>query len=185
MSRLKKYFLTLLLFYSVTKSQTITSTTAGGLWTATATWVGGAVPSAGSDVVINGPVIVYTGNSCNNLSINSGGTLYNGVGYAWPEQVITVNGNIVNNGVIRNENRNGLAIKVKGNVTNNGTWTFNRIELIGTNQTLTLASGKKFENYFLVDATVKSKLIAGSDLTFSSSVNLSESTLDMNNHNIF
>ena len=33
-------------------SQTITSTTTGGLWSDPLTWVGGAVPGAGNDVVI-------------------------------------------------------------------------------------------------------------------------------------
>jgi hypothetical protein len=42
------------------------------------------IPTTASNVVINGPVIFSTGNgyACNNLTVNSSGTLYNGVGYA-------------------------------------------------------------------------------------------------------
>lgn len=164
--------------------QTITSTTAGGKWENTSTWIGGVIPSSGSNVVVNGPVVFSTGSgySCNSLTINSGGTLYNGVGYAWPDQVLIVNGSIVNNGTIRNDGSNGLVIKAKGNITNNGTWTFRRIELNGTGtQTISSTNKSKFGNNILVDATAKPALVAGSELIFSTTVDLGKSTLDAKN----
>lgn len=168
-------------------SQTITSTTAGGRWELGSTWVGGVIPAFSSNVVINGPVIFSTGSgySCNNLTVNSSGTLYNGVGYAWPDQVLTINGSLTNNGTIRNEGGNGLVIKVKGNITNSGKWTFRRTELIGTGtQTISSTNNSKFENHFLVDATSKPSLAAGSDLIFTTTVDLSKSTLDAKNFSI-
>ena len=56
-------------------AQTITSSTTGGDWEATSTWGGGGIPSASSDVVIDGPVSFATGAapgySCRNLTVTS------------------------------------------------------------------------------------------------------------------
>ena len=57
---MKKLYLSmaliLVLTFSTSYSQTITSTTSGGLWSSGDTWVGGVVPGNDNDVVINGPV---------------------------------------------------------------------------------------------------------------------------------
>lgn len=166
-------------------AQAITSTGAGGNWEATGTWVGGVVPSSGSDVVIAGPVgfATGTGYQCRNLTVNSGGSLFNRTGYAWPDQILTVNGNVTNNGTLRNEGSIGLVLKVKGNITNNSSWAIRRIELSGTGtQTLSAASGKKFECTILVDATARPTVAASSDIALTAGFNLSTSTLNMNNY---
>ena len=62
---------------TVTSASTITSAVTG-LWTATATWVGGVVPGTGSDVVIaNGHTVTVTNATinCRNLTVNTGGIL--------------------------------------------------------------------------------------------------------------
>ncbi len=177
----------IILFPIILFGQTITSTTSGGRWENASTWIGGVVPSSTSNVVVNGPVIFSTGSgfSCNGLTINTGGTLYNGVGYAWPDQVLIVNGSIINNGTIRNEGGNGLVIKVKGSITNNGTWTFRRVELNGSGtQTISSTNKSRFSNNIVVDATAKPTIAAGSDLIFTTSVDLGKSTLDAKNFSI-
>jgi|GEM_PF-1206245 len=168
-------------------AQTITSTGAGGNWDASATWIGGVVPSASSDVVIAGPVGFATGSTeasfpCRNLTVNSGGSLFNRTGYAWPDQILTVNGSVTNNGTIRNEgSSNGLVLRVKGIITHNGTWTIRRTELNGAGtQTLSAGSGKKFECTMMVDATARPPIVAVSDLAFTAGFDLGKSTLDMN-----
>src|SRR6185295_4761001 len=45
-------------YYSPKYFATITSTTTGGDWDNSATWVGGTVPASGDDVIIDGPVTV-------------------------------------------------------------------------------------------------------------------------------
>jgi len=166
-------------------AQTITSTASGGNWESTGTWVGGAIPSASSDVVIAGPVGFATGSGyqCRNLIVNSGGSLFNRTGYAWPDQILVVNGNVTNDGTLRNEGTIGLVLKVKGNITNNSTWTIRRIELNGTGtQTLSAASGKRFECTITVDATARPAVAAGSDIAITSGFDLGKSTLDMKNY---
>ncbi|MCK9282147.1 MAG: hypothetical protein M0P71_16125 [Melioribacteraceae bacterium] len=173
------FFIPLLL-----SAETITSTLNGGRWEEASTWAEGTIPSTGSNVIVNGPVIVSTGNgySCSNLTINSSGTLYNGVGYAWPDQVLIVNGDIVNSGIIRNEGRNGLVLNIKGDITNNGTWTFRRTELSGTsNQIISQGSGKYFESAFQVtDQT--GQIIAGSAFAFTSWFDLNKCAFDLKNY---
>ncbi|MGC4021641.1 MAG: hypothetical protein QM734_06715 [Cyclobacteriaceae bacterium] len=57
------------------QAQTFTSTAAGGAWNSTGTWTGNAVPTAGSDVIINGPVSLNVNTpSLNSLTVNSGVT---------------------------------------------------------------------------------------------------------------
>jgi uncharacterized membrane protein len=163
-------------------AQTITSTASGGNWESTGTWVGGVIPSASSDVVIAGPVGFATGSGyqCRDLTVNSGGSLFNRTGYAWPDQILTVNGTVTNNGTIRNEGGIGLILKVKGSFTNNGTWTFKRIELNGTGSiTMSSGSGKKFESAISVDAAARPTVAAGSDISITASFDLGTSSLDM------
>ncbi|MCX6143850.1 MAG: hypothetical protein NTZ35_11580, partial [Ignavibacteriales bacterium] len=165
-------------------AQTITSTGTGGNWEVSSTWIGGVVPSASTDVVISGPVSFATGPvpgySCRNLTVNSGGDLSERTGYYEGVQILTVNGNVTNNGTVRNVGSRGFVLRVKGNITNNATWTILRIELNGTGtQTLSAGSGKKFECAVTVDTTARPAIAAGSDLVFTGGFDLGKSTLDM------
>ena len=92
--------------------QTIYSTSSGGNWTDTTTWVGYQIPSASHNVVINGTVQVYGTNSCNNLTVNVGATLKN---HSYDHYTCVAYGNIVNNGTIQNNNYN-FTIKCYGNI---------------------------------------------------------------------
>ncbi|MCX6141941.1 MAG: hypothetical protein NTZ35_01850, partial [Ignavibacteriales bacterium] len=74
---------------------TITSTTTGGKWSATTTWVGGAVPGASDDVVIaNGATVTIDANiTVASITVGQGtsGTLtFDNVA----KHVVTVTGNI-------------------------------------------------------------------------------------------
>jgi len=188
-SRKHIHFLDMIFFliiYQTSFSQTITSTTAGGHWDVGGTWIGGFVPGAGNDVVIAGPVGVATGTglTCKNVTVNSGGSLFNRTGYAWPDQILIVNGNVTNNGTIRNEGGIGLILKVQGTISNSGTWTHRRTELTGTGtRTLTLGTGRVFESTFTV-ATPSVSVLAGSDLALTGGFDLGGGTLDMNNFGI-
>ena len=188
-SRKHIHFLDMIFFliiYQTSFSQTITSTTAGGHWDVGGTWIGGFVPGAGNDVVIAGPVGVATGTglTCKNVTVNSGASLFNRTGYAGPDQILIVNGNVTNNGTIRNEGGIGLILKVQGTISNSGTWTHRRTELTGTGtRTLTLGTGRVFESTFTV-ATPSVSVLAGSDLALTGGFDLGGGTLDMNNFGI-
>ena len=99
-------------------SQSISSTTAGGHWNSASTWVGGNIPGVNNDVIINGPVVCDT-RIVNNLTVNQSGSLED---ECCSGRNITVNGNLLNLGTIKNV-YGGLNIYVKGNVTNNGVMT--------------------------------------------------------------
>ncbi len=64
---------------SINYAATITATVPGGEWTTGASWVGGAVPTNGDDVIIpNGSTITITDQTVNfngTITIQSGGTL--------------------------------------------------------------------------------------------------------------
>ena len=143
--------LIVILFFTINISlfsqTTIYSTTGGGPWDSTWTWVNGIVPNAAYNVVINGPV--YTsGNGCHNLTINSGGALYNN----YYNYTLSVDGDLVNNGTISNY-VNSLYLDISGDVTNNGTWNNYMTNLTGesthniTCQNDNPFSGYQFQNY--------------------------------------
>ena len=81
----------------------IYSTVAGGPWDSTWTWVAGVVPGGSDNVVLQGPVHT-SGNTCNNLTLNSNSELFN----TYYTITFTANGNVVNNGNVRN---NGTGYK--------------------------------------------------------------------------
>src|SRR5436190_10205243 len=83
-------------YYSPKYFATITSTTTGGDWDNSATWVGGTVPASGDDVIIDGPVTVNTGLAASHdLTINAGGTLSFNAG-----MLLEINGNYSNDGTL-------------------------------------------------------------------------------------
>ena len=126
-----KFFLILfasMMFFSISIKAQIYSTAAGGPWDSTWTWVAGIVPGGSDNVVLNGSVHT-NGNSCNDLTINSSGEIYN-TNYTI---TFTANGNVINNGSIRNNNTGWkFNMNVGGDITNNGSWTNYFTYLIGT-----------------------------------------------------
>jgi hypothetical protein len=72
-------FLFIIISFKV-NGATITSTTTGGDWSSTSTWVGNKVPKSSDDVVINGGVTIVSDVTCKTLKINSSKILGFGVG---------------------------------------------------------------------------------------------------------
>lgn len=62
-----------------------------------------------------------------NVNIGSGSILQNMPGNT---RTFTIDGNIINNGTIKNNSKGSLYVKTKSNIENNGTWTPYRIYLI-------------------------------------------------------
>jgi len=162
-------------------SQAINSTTTGGSWNNSSTWIGGVVPNENSDVVINSPVV--TGSvTCNNLTINSAGILedeYVGGG------TVYVKGNFINYGTVRiGVGKAGLNIYVQGSIQNYGTLINNTVRFAGTG-TQQFTSTKKIscmniEKY--PDGTIQ----AMSDIEIDSitTVNLNNDILNMGNYKL-
>ncbi len=166
-------------------AQTITSKTSGGNWNDPNTWIGGVIPNQNNDVVIDGSVLANN-NVCNNLTINSGGTLQAASpGYCCYEYTLTIMGNVINNGMTRNNpDGNWLALKVSGDITNNNSWKHTRTDLMGNaDQHLTSAQNKIFESAFKVTDSVGG-IIANSALEFSQSIDLNGCILNMNNNSL-
>ncbi|MEZ5196893.1 MAG: hypothetical protein R2764_10945 [Bacteroidales bacterium] len=129
----------LLMVMGLSLNAQIHSTSNGGNWETTA-WIGGIIPSAADDVVINGVVDCNGGPSCNNILITSAGTIRND----YYSGSLTVNGNITNNGSIQNWS-SGLALYIKGDIINNGNWAAYYTRPNGTgSQTIICLNG----NYF-------------------------------------
>lgn len=158
-------FFTAALFLLFTISRVdaqIHSTTGGGSWNDTLTWVGWTIPGPNDDVVIEGPVDV-TGAECNNLVVQPNGVLQN---RSYTNYTLRVNGNLTNNGIIRNyPGWYNLYITVGGDLINNGEWSNSYTYLTGS-QDQHLMFTKEFSGYRIEDANNGSSLIADSDLTF-------------------
>lgn len=143
----------------------IYSTASGGNWDDTLTWAGHKIPTATDDVVIAGNVNAAGGYYCNNLTVSSN-TIFQHIPGSY-NVVLFINGNVINNGTIRNNPNdyvNGFILSVKGNITNNGTWNNYSIELTGSsNQILTTNSEL---SVLLIEASSNAEcnLVSGSDL---------------------
>jgi hypothetical protein len=118
----------LAIFFPVDVASQIVSAPGGGLWNSTTTWVGGIVPGAADNVVIESTVSV-NGNACNDITIVGSGVLQN---HSTTNYTLTVNGNLTNDGILTNNTSNKLHLNLFGNLTNNGSWTNGNLTFSGT-----------------------------------------------------
>jgi hypothetical protein len=153
----------------ISSADTIKSVPNGGVWSATASWVGGAVPGASSDVVINGTVSITDSAACKSLTIADSAILQNG---GTAEHVtVSVSGPITNNGTIKNSSDSlELWLELFGDVTNNGIWVPGQTYFAAKDtQTIAQESETEFGGaLYLSDVTGVSghaPLVAASELT--------------------
>ncbi|RLD57974.1 MAG: hypothetical protein DRJ05_08835 [Bacteroidetes bacterium] len=115
-----------------TYADTIHSTTEGGDWNSSLTWVGYTIPSPWDDVVINGSVSLHFG-YCNNLTVSPTGSL-SGISEGSPnnQKPLFVNGDITNYGGISPMSPPYyLDIEVHGNIYNHHYFRPNYLEFVG------------------------------------------------------
>ena len=163
---------------SMAQGQQIQSGPAGGAWNEGATWVGGVVPGPADHAVVRGTVHVVTSASVGVLTVEAGAVLLNA---ASTDRGLTVSGNVINYGTIRNSAPNWwLTLRIGGAVINNGTWSNYRTILDGAvDQEMSHADGTTFASPLVSEKSL-GRLVATSDLDFSTSVNLAGDTLVMN-----
>lgn len=181
MSNLFKSLCILFFIPAVIFSQTINSTTTGGHWNSSSTWVGGIVPNENSDVIINGPVV--TGNvTCNNLTINSAGILEDEPSAG---RYVYVKGNFINYGTVRIGAGNaGLDIQVQGNIQNYGTLINRTVKFVGAG-TQQLTSTKKISCMYIEkipDGTIQA--MSDIEIDSTTTVMLSNDILNMGTYKL-
>ncbi|MBI9071544.1 MAG: T9SS type A sorting domain-containing protein [Melioribacteraceae bacterium] len=170
------------LVLSISVNAQIQSVAGGGTWDETTTWVGGVVPGENNDVIINGTVILNGTYTIRNLTVSSSGVLQNRYGHS---PYLTVQGNIVNNGTIRN-NPDGYHLRIycKGNVTNNG--EFSNLWLALNSESNQYIGGTSIYQINEIykepngDITASSDLLVGDECTF----NLSYDVLYMQSYKL-
>ncbi len=163
--------------FNFAQAATFTSTLAGGNWEDPTTWEEIAVPGENDDVLILGPVDIYTSDSnnpvkVNNVQINSGGILRSRDFSVIRNYYIEVVGNLLNNGTVQDQGAGRLNLTVQGNlqttgnfdpyvlrtqgdIDNQGTWGVNEIYVEGGsgNRSFLGTAGMPSDIYFEVDVT--------------------------------
>ncbi len=129
----------------------IKSSSKGGKWNEPETWIGGKVPLATDDVIIDGDVMLTVDAVCNNLIVNQGKMLTKSKLNSPNIVNLSVKFTIENLGVIRNSNSLSLKIDcenfvnkgkldenielyISKNISNSGIWSNNITELSGNGE---------------------------------------------------
>jgi len=103
---------------SIATADVITSTTTGGPWHVSGTWIGGIVPDGNDDVIIQGPVLVQGSAACLTLDALAPGSLVSGN----VPSTLTAGGAITNAGTIA-DGPLPFRIEIGGDLTNDAQWT--------------------------------------------------------------
>jgi PKD repeat protein len=150
----------------------ITSTSSGGNWSDTTTWVGGIVPTENDNVVINGPVKGFA--HCKDLKISKTGTLTKSGG--------EIKGNLMNEGTL--DISSTTYFNVYGDIENNGHFYTEILSLKGNLDPHNI-SGDSLINikYFKPDSGAL--IVAGSNIKLKTYLKLYYSTLDMGEYDLY
>lgn len=163
--------------FKIKWSNTIISTTAGGYWNDTLSWIGNAVPTDTNDVIINGPIKGFV--HCRNLKISSNGILTNSGG--------NVYGKLLNNGVVNVPST--TYFNVFGDIENNGSFDTEILSLkentSGPSPDTHTISGDSLIRikYFTPDSGIV--MIAGSDIKLQTNLKLYYSSFNLGSYNLY
>lgn len=157
----------LLLAFQTAKSQTISSTSAGGAWFDTLTWVGHTIPVWSSNVVINGPVTVQTGyySECMNLTVSAGASLTGGSIYG---DEFKIYGSLANYGTISSDGSLDFRLRLRGNLTNQGSIDIKKLVFdVGNDKYLSSSTSLNIDEITMSDSC---DIILSSNITLESSI---------------
>ena len=147
----------LLLASSPALADVITSTTTGGQWHVSTTWVGGIVPDGNDDVVIQGPVLVQGAAVCLTVNVTAVGGLTTGFALA----NLTVGSAVTNAGTI-SDGPQPFRIEIGGDLTNNAQWTNKDTIFTGaTDHHLITGGGSIFESHLALGSGATGDVIVG------------------------
>ena len=116
----RTFFLTAAFLFgtSLAHADVITSTTTGGPWLSSGTWVGGVIPDGNDAVVLQGPVVLQGAAACLELDVLATGSLTSGLA----PSTLSVGGGVTNEGTIA-DGPIPLKLEIGGNLTNHAQWT--------------------------------------------------------------
>ncbi|OYT12885.1 MAG: hypothetical protein B6I19_08060, partial [Bacteroidetes bacterium 4572_114] len=181
---MKKFVTLFLIIGSLVSPQLVNaqiySDLGGGNWNQPTTWIGGTVPTAGDDVIIQSYVHVNVHSSCNKLTVLTPGKLDN----SGSSHNLTIYGNLENYGIITST-VNLLNCHIYGNLINNGSFSAYSIKLQEGDQYITLSGGQTFYCQ-LFEKHTSGTVYANTDLRFyGTSVDFNGHTLVMPDNGLF
>jgi len=137
------------------------------------------------NLIIEGLVIVETGNTFQKSVVVNDTLQSKEYGGGSSVYTLSIDGNIQNNGVIRNYSPDDqLSLEITGDIQNNGKWENGFTKFKGTrDQHLISLAGQVFNGEFS-DLDSTSSVIGSTDLAFSGNFNLGRATLNMQNNAI-
>jgi hypothetical protein len=159
----------------------------GGQWNNTNTWTDGIVPTESDDVIIqNGHNVEINADNlaCNNLTVNSGGTIRMNSA----NRVFTINGNFTNNGTWQFNNNNAGTYEIFGNLVVNNAFNAGdqqatvKVRMRGEDTSIggTALSASRFGQLEINLPTPKSVLTLEGNIQFA---NVNTGTADNAQHN--
>lgn len=173
MKTYKGLLLIIVLFLAIQNvNAQIYSTTTGGNWEDTTSWIGYKVPGALDSAIIQGPITLYfDAASLHDLFISEGGSLLDG----WVSS-FTVTGNVWVNGNVNCPSVSDF--KIGGDLHLNGNWKANLLFTGTENHFLSTTPTSVFDPYTHLLA-LESKIIAASDLYLRGSGNIVAKEIDL------